>query len=103
SLFITSKGDDQAPHVLIEPTIRRMKDAGQDVAVYTAERSPHGFYWARSVSAARELRGEKTDVEAEEERIARETMVAFFTRHFTKPATEAKVEALPTDSKPPAT
>jgi len=102
SLFITSKGDDQAPHVLIEPTIRRMKDAGQDVAVYTAERSPHGFYWARSVSAARELRGEKTDVEAEEERIARETMVAFFTRHFTKPAPEAKVEALPTDSKPPA-
>jgi len=102
SLFVTSNGDDQAPHVLIEPTIRRMKEAGQDVAVYTAEKSPHGFYWARSVSAARELRGEKSGVEAEEERIARETMVAFFAKHFAKAVPEAKTEATATEPKPAA-
>lgn len=102
SLFITSNGDDQAPHVLIEPTIQRMKDAGQDVAVYTAEKSPHGFYWARSVSAARELRGEKSGAEAEEERVARETMVAFFTKHFAKSVPEAKTEATTTEAKPAA-
>jgi dipeptidyl aminopeptidase/acylaminoacyl peptidase len=60
TLFLTSRGDDQAPHVLIEPMIRKMQRAEQDVQVYTAERSPHGFYWARTVSAARDLRGEKT-------------------------------------------
>ncbi|MFM7834113.1 MAG: hypothetical protein ACKPJD_20125, partial [Planctomycetaceae bacterium] len=31
TLFLTSRGDDQAPHVLIEPMIRRMQQAKQDV------------------------------------------------------------------------
>ncbi|MFM7039246.1 MAG: carboxylesterase family protein [Planctomycetaceae bacterium] len=82
TLFITSRGDDQAPHVLIEPMIRKMQEAKQNVQVYTAEKSPHGFYWARTVSAARDLRGEKTKVEADEELAARRVMIEFFTKHF---------------------
>jgi len=84
TLFLTSRGDDQAPHVLIEPMIRKMQRAEQDVQVYTAERSPHGFYWARTVSAARDLRGEKTPLEAEEELTARRVMIEFFTRQFAR-------------------
>lgn len=84
TLFLTSRGDDQAPHVLIEPMIRRMQQAKQDVQVFTAERSPHGFYWARTVSAARDLRGEKTQVEAEEELTARRVMIEFFSKQFAR-------------------
>jgi dienelactone hydrolase len=84
TLFITSRGDDQAPHVLIEPMIERMKAAGKDVTVYTAGKSPHGFYWARTVSAARALRGEKSAQEEKEEKTAREAMIAFFTRQFAR-------------------
>lgn len=84
SLFITSLGDDQAPHVLIEPMIKRMKTAEKDVSVYTAEKSPHGFYWARTVSAARALRGEKSKEEENEEKTARETIIAFFTKQFAR-------------------
>ena len=105
SLFITSRGDDQAPHVLIEPTIRRMAAAGQDVTVYTAEKSPHGFYWARTVSAARALRGEKTAEELIEETTARQKMIEFFTKHFARsnlpvvPAPAVSV-ATPTQTDP---
>jgi para-nitrobenzyl esterase len=84
SLFITSLGDDHAPHVLIEPMIKRMKTAEKDVSVYTAEKSPHGFYWARTVSAARALRGEKSKEEENEEKTARETIIAFFTKQFAR-------------------
>jgi para-nitrobenzyl esterase len=86
TLFVTSRGDDQAPHVLIEPMISRMQAAGQSVQVFTAEKSPHGFYWARTVSAARELRGAKTAVEQKEEEKARATIIAFFAAHFAKTA-----------------
>jgi acetyl esterase/lipase len=82
ALFITSRGDEQAPHALIEPPIKRLEAAGGDVEVYTAEKSPHGFYWARTVSAARALRGEKTPEEAREEEEARRVMIEFLTRHF---------------------
>ena len=92
TLFLTSRGDDQAPHALIEPMIERMKRAKKDVQVYTAEKSPHGFYWARTVSAARDLRGEKTPQEAEEELIARRTMIEFFSKQF------ARKDALTTKS-----
>ena len=84
TLFVTSRGDDQAPYVLIEPMIRRMQTAKKEVSVYTAEKSPHGFYWARTVSAARDLRGEKTPQEAEEELTARRTMIEFFTKQFAR-------------------
>ncbi|MFM7116963.1 MAG: prolyl oligopeptidase family serine peptidase, partial [Planctomycetota bacterium] len=84
TLFLTSRGDDQAPHVLIEPMIKKMQAARKEVEVYTAERSPHGFYWARTVSAARDLRGEKTPEEAEEELTARRTMIEFFTKQFAR-------------------
>lgn len=82
SLFITSLGDEQAPHQLVEPTIANLKAAGQDVTVYTAEKSPHGFYWGRTVSAARALRGEKSQEEENEEKIARQTLIDFFTKQF---------------------
>jgi para-nitrobenzyl esterase len=88
TLFLTSRGDDQAPHVLIEPMIKKMQAAKKEVEVYTAEKSPHGFYWARTVSAARELRGEKTPEEAEEEVTARRTMIEFFTKQFTRKDTQ---------------
>ncbi|MFM9065481.1 MAG: carboxylesterase family protein, partial [Pirellula sp.] len=39
---------------------------------------------ARTVSAARDLRGEKTPEEAQEELIARKTIIEFFTKHFTR-------------------
>jgi enterochelin esterase-like enzyme len=84
TLFLTSLGDDQAPHALIEPMIQRMKAAGKDLTTYTAQKSPHGFYWARTVSAARALRGEKSEEEENEEKTARETMIAFFTKQFAR-------------------
>ena len=87
TLFLTSRGDDQVPHALVEPMIEKMQAAGKDVEVYTAEKSPHGFYWARSVGAARALRGEKTPEEAREEEEARRRMIDFFTRHFAVSAT----------------
>lgn len=93
TLFVTSLGDSQAPHVLIEPMIQRMKAAKKDVEVYTAEKSPHGFYWARTVSAARELRGKKNQQEEKEELEARRKIIQFFTRQFA--STDAKTEQLP--------
>lgn len=87
TLFLTSRGDDQVPHSLVEPMIEKMQAAGKDVEVYTAEKSPHGFYWARTVSAARALRGEKTPAETREEEESRRRMIDFFTRHFADSAT----------------
>jgi para-nitrobenzyl esterase len=99
ALFITSRGDDQAPHALIEPMIAKMKAAGKDVSTYTAEKSPHGFYWARTVSAARALRGDKSKEEETEEKTARETIIAFFTRHFSG---GGKAEGVPRSPSPPS-
>ena len=82
TLFLTSRGDDQVPHALVEPMITKMQAAGKEVEVFTAEKSPHGFYWARNVGAARALRGRKTAEEAREEEEARRRMIDFFTRHF---------------------
>lgn len=98
TLFVTSRGDDQAPHVLIEPMIEKMKAKNKEVQVYTAQKSPHGFYWARSVSAARDLRGEKTKEEEIEELIARRTIIDFFTKNFGRE--DLKTEESPNDSQP---
>ncbi|MFM8289817.1 MAG: alpha/beta hydrolase family protein, partial [Planctomycetaceae bacterium] len=84
TLFITSRGDDQAPHALIEPLIERLRKAGKTVTVYTAEKSPHGFYWARTVSAARAERGAKTPQEQQEEDEARATLIRFFREQFAR-------------------
>ncbi len=100
TLFVTSRGDDQAPHALIEPMIERMKSAKKDVKVYTAEKSPHGFYWARTVSAARDLRGEKSAQEAEEEWIARRTIIEFFTTQFARQDAKTTPTSTDTSSKP---
>jgi para-nitrobenzyl esterase len=86
TLFLTSRGDDQVPHALVEPMVKKMQAAGKDVEIYTAEKSPHGFYWARTVSAARALRGEKTPTEYREEEEARRRMIDFFARHFARKA-----------------
>ncbi|MFY8070403.1 MAG: carboxylesterase family protein [Pirellula sp.] len=98
TLFVTSRGDDQAPHVLIEPMIEKMKAKNKEVQVYTAQKSPHGFYWARNVSAARDLRGEKTKEEEIEELIARRTIIEFFTKNFGQE--DLKTEESPNDSQP---
>ena len=103
TLFITSRGDDQAPHALIEPMIRKMQTAGKDVAVYTADKSPHGFYWARTVSAARALRGEKSPEEQQEEKQARQTIIEFFTKQFARADVKLVVSPAPSntaDAKP---
>jgi len=100
SLFITSRGDEQAPHVLVEPTIERIRAAGRDVTVYTADKSPHGFYWARTISAARALRGGKSKQEENEERTARETIIAFFRKQFAR--TDVKVTSSPKETAAPA-
>lgn len=47
TLFITSRGDDQLPHALVEPMIKNLPAAGKGVEVSTAEKNPHGFYGAR--------------------------------------------------------
>lgn len=85
SLFITSRDDDQVPHALVEPMIQRLKDAGRDVTVYTAEKSPHGFYWARTANTARAVRGQKTPQELAEEMAARKQIIDFFRKHFASP------------------
>ena len=90
TLFVTSRGDDQAPHVLIEPMIVRMQKSNKEVQVYTADKSPHGFYWARTVSAARDLRGQKSPEEAEEEQKARQAIIAFFTSQFARQDLESE-------------
>ena len=102
-LFITSRGDDQAPHVLIEPMIKRMQAAQKEVEVYTAEKSPHGFYWARTVSAARSLRGEKSKVEEQEEAVARQTIIDFFAKHFAGRQTAVNDPEQPEKSSPKKT
>jgi len=84
TLFITSRGDDQVPHELVQPMITRMRAAGQDVTVYTAEKSPHGFYWGRTVSAARALRGDKSPEELAEETAARQQIISFFKKQFAR-------------------
>jgi len=102
TLFVTSRGDDQVPHVLVEPMIRRMQAAGQDVSVYTAEESPHGFYWGRAAGAARALRGPQTDVEAAEEAAARQAILDFLAARFAASA-GAAAPSKPTTPKTPTT
>jgi para-nitrobenzyl esterase len=101
TLFLTSRGDDQAPHALIEPTIRRLQDLQRDVTVFTAEKCPHGFYWARPMGAARALRGDRSGAEAAEELAARTAILQFFTAQFARtnepsaPTTPATTGARP--------
>ena len=64
TLFVTTSGDDQLPHALVDPMIRKLQAAGKGVEVSTAEKSTHGFYGARAAGAARALGGEKTPDEA---------------------------------------
>lgn len=79
--------------------IEKMKARNKEVQVYTAEKSPHGFYWARSVSVARELRGEKTKEEENEELIARRTIIEFFAKNFGRE--DLKTEESSSDSQAP--
>jgi polyhydroxybutyrate depolymerase len=106
TLVITSLADEQAPHVMVLPTIESLKKASRDVTTYTAEKSPHGFYWGREVGGARIGRGEKTPEEKAEELKARETIIAFLTKQFArtdvKVVESPKVVAAPPVSERPA-
>jgi polyhydroxybutyrate depolymerase len=84
ALFLTSLADEQVPHVMVLPTIERMQAAGRDVEVYTAEKSPHGFYWGRSVGGSRIGRGAKTSEETAEEERARDVLIGFLGRQFAR-------------------
>ena len=84
ALFITSTGDEQVPHVMVKPIIDKLKATGRDVTIYTAEHSPHGFYWGREAGGARLTRGEKTAEERAEELKARKMIMAFFKAQFDK-------------------
>jgi polyhydroxybutyrate depolymerase len=106
SLFITSLGDEQAPHLLVQPTIDKLKAAGRDVTVFTVEKSPHGFYWGRSVGGARIGKGEKSETELAEEKAAREQIIAFFTKQFARTdvaavATTPSAKKVPGDATSP--
>jgi len=100
SLFLTSLGDEAVPHVLVEPTIKRLQAAGRDVTVFTVEKSPHGFYWSHSVGGARIGKGEKSETELAEEKAAREQIIAFFTKQFAR-TDVAAVAATPSAQKVP--
>ena len=82
ALFLTSLADEQVPHVMVEPTIARLKTAGRDVTLYTAIKSLHGFYWGRDVGGSRVGRGAKSRDELAEEAAARSQILRFFTRCF---------------------
>ena len=82
-LFLTSLADVQVPHLLVQPTITKLKAAKRDVTVYTADKSLHGFYWGRNIDGgARAGMGPKTPVELEEEATARAEILKFFKRCF---------------------
>lgn len=82
-LFLTSLADVQVPHILVQPTIAKLKAAKRDVTVYTADKSLHGFYWGRNIDGgARAGMGPKTPVELEEEATARAEILKFFKRCF---------------------
>lgn len=82
-LFMTSIADVQVPHLLVQPTIERLRAAKRDVTVYTAEKSLHGFYWGRNIDGgARAGMGPKTPDELREEERARQEILKFFTRCF---------------------
>ena len=84
ALFLTSRADEQVPHVMVLPTIERMQAAGREVEIYTAENSPHGFYWGRSVGGSRIGRGDKTPGETAEEERARDVLIGFLGRQFAR-------------------
>lgn len=54
---------------------------GREIEVYNGDKSPYGFFWARTVGAAPALRGEKKPDESRVEE-ARRRIIDFFTRHF---------------------
>ncbi len=82
-LFLLSRSDIQVPHLLVEPTIARLKAAGGDVTVYVANDSVHGFYWGRDIdTGARAGLGPKTPTQLEEEATARAHILGFFQRCF---------------------
>jgi len=93
SLFLTSLADERVPHVMVQPTIARLKAAGRDVTLYTAEKSPHGFYWGRDVGGARIGRGEKSPDELAEEAAAREQILGFLGKWFGPKRQTARLEA----------
>ena len=89
SLFLTSRSDEQAPHLLIKPTFDKLRALGRDVTVFTVEQSRHGFYWGRDEGGARQGLGPKNAVELAEEQATRDQIVTFFTTRFAAPTVAA--------------
>jgi dipeptidyl aminopeptidase/acylaminoacyl peptidase len=70
-LLLTSKADEQVPHVMLQGLIDAFARTGRPPEILTVERSLHGFYWGRDGDfGARAGRGPKTGEQlAEEERV----------------------------------
>ena len=82
-LLLTSKADEQVPHIMLQGLIDALARTGRPAEVLTVEQSLHGFYWGRDGEfGARAGRGPKTDVQLQEEARGREVMQRFFDRCF---------------------
>ncbi len=82
-LLITSRADEQVPHVMLESLIDALSQSGRLSKLVTVEASLHGFYWGRDGEiGSREGRGAKTSVQLEEEAQVREAVLGFFTQCF---------------------
>ncbi len=74
--------------------IRRMQTEKKEVSVYTAEKSPHGFYWARNGKRCSRSARRKNERRRRRRETARDTMIAFFNKQFAR--TDVKVVESPT-------
>jgi fermentation-respiration switch protein FrsA (DUF1100 family) len=80
-LLLTSRADEQVPHVMLEGLIAALARAGNPAEVLTVDKSLHGFYWGREGEfGARAGRGNKTPEQSREEERTREVVQAFLGR-----------------------
>lgn len=78
-LLLTSKADEQVPHLMLAGLIEAFTAAGKPVELLTVERSLHGFYWGRDGDfGARAGRGPKTAEQLREEELVRDSIRHFF-------------------------
>ena len=80
-LLLTSRADEQVPHVMLEGLIAALARAGNPAEVLTVDKSLHGFYWGREGEfGARAGRGNKTPEQLREEERTREVVQSFLGR-----------------------
>jgi dipeptidyl aminopeptidase/acylaminoacyl peptidase len=86
-LLMTSRADEQVPHVMLESLIGALETAGRPARVVTVEKSLHGFYWGREGEfGAREGRGPRTAEQLEEETRVRDEALEFLSHCLGSPA-----------------